>query len=75
MPIREHTEIFDVDGAEIGVVTSGGFRPSAGSPVAMGYVETLCAKTGTQVEAEVRGKRLEAEVCKLLFVQQNYYRG
>jgi len=74
-PIREHTKIFDVDGAENGVVTSGGFGPSVGSPVAMGYVETRSAKTGTQVEAVVRGKRLEAEVCKLPFVQQNYYRG
>ena len=74
-PIREHTKIFDVDGAENGVVTSGGFGPSVGLPVAMGYVETRSAKTGTQVEAEVRGKRLEVEVCKLPFVQQNYYRG
>ena len=74
-PIREHTEIFDVDGADIGVVTSGGFGPSVGSPVAMGYVETRCAKTGTQVEAEESEKHLEAKVCKLPFVQQNYYRG
>jgi len=74
-PIREHTKIFDADSMEIGEVTSGGFGPSVGAPVAMGYVQTRCAKPGTHVTAEVRGKQLEAEVCKLPFVQQNYFRG
>ena len=57
--IREHTEIFDFDGAEIGVVTSGGFGPVwiAGRD----GMSRHDVQTGTQVEAEVRGKRLEAK--------------
>jgi aminomethyltransferase len=36
-PARAHTPI-QADGAVIGEVTSGGFGPSVGAPVAMGYV-------------------------------------
>ena len=38
-PAREGAEIVDADGAPIGIVTSGGFGPSVGAPIAMGYVE------------------------------------
>ena len=34
-PVREGAGLFDEDGAEIGAVTSGGFGPSVGGPVAM----------------------------------------
>ncbi|MDP6830161.1 MAG: glycine cleavage system aminomethyltransferase GcvT, partial [Alphaproteobacteria bacterium] len=37
-PAREGTVIIDADGTEIGAVTSGGFGPSLGGPLAMGYV-------------------------------------
>jgi aminomethyltransferase len=40
-------------------VTSGGFGPSAGHPVAMGYVATPLAKPGTaKLFADVRGQRI-----------------
>jgi len=48
----------DVDGAPaLGVVTSGGFGPSVGAPVAMGYVERARSGIGQRLFAEVRGKR------------------
>lgn len=38
VPARAHTEIFSEDGKElIGEVTSGGFSPTLGKPIAMGY--------------------------------------
>ena len=37
-PAREGAEIVDAAGAAIGRVTSGGFGPSVGAPIAMGYV-------------------------------------
>ena len=38
-PARAHTEIFSADGSElIGEVTSGGFGPTLGKAIAMGYV-------------------------------------
>lgn len=37
-PAREHTEVYTADGAKkIGIITSGGFGPTFGKPLAMGY--------------------------------------
>jgi aminomethyltransferase len=72
--MREHTKLFDNEGASIGEVTSGGFGPSVGGPVAMGYVETRCAKADTPITAEVRGKMYDASVVRLPFVEPRYYR-
>jgi aminomethyltransferase len=74
MPMREHTKLFDNEGALIGEVTSGGFGPSVGGPIAMGYVETRYAKADTLITAEVRGKMHKALVVRLPFVEQRYYR-
>jgi aminomethyltransferase len=74
-PAREGVEIETPDGIHVGVVTSGGFGPTADGPVAMGYVETAHAAPGTRLHLIVRGKALEAEVVQLPFVPQRYYRG
>lgn len=74
-PAREGTRITDRDGAEIGRVTSGGFGPTVGGPVSMGYVAQAHAEAGTPVLLEVRGKALPATVAALPFTPQNYYRG
>ena len=74
-PVREGTELFNEAGDKIGVVTSGTFGPSAGFPVAMGYVETAYSPVDTRVFAEVRGKRLPMTVSKMPFVEQRYHRG
>ena len=75
MPVREGAKLFDADGNEAGVVTSGGFGPSVGGPVAMGYVQTALARPDTALQAKVRGKRVPIRVVKLPFVEQRYYRG
>ncbi len=75
MPVREGAKIFDDDGHEVGVVTSGGFGPTVEGPVAMGYVRTHLAKPETRLHALVRGKQLPITVVKLPFVPQRYYRG
>ncbi|MEL7232772.1 MAG: glycine cleavage T C-terminal barrel domain-containing protein, partial [Pseudomonadota bacterium] len=74
-PARAHTEIQDLDGNRLGEVTSGGFAPSLGGPVAMGYLPKRHAKAGTQVNLIVRGKLHEATVVKLPFVPNRYFRG
>ncbi len=74
-PAREGVEIQSPDGEVIGTVTSGGFGPSYEGPVAMGYVKSAFADTGTKVHLIVRGKPQEAEVADLPFVEQRYYRG
>lgn len=74
-PAREGTEIVNENGETIGTVTSGGFGPSAERPVAMGYVATEFAKSGTALGLKVRGRVLPARVAKLPFVPQRYFRG
>ena len=73
-PAREGTKIFTLEGDEIGIITSGGFGPSVGGPVAMGYVKTEFSKAGTPLHLEVRGKRLPAKVEQLPFVPHNFFR-
>jgi aminomethyltransferase len=74
-PAREGAVIEVPDGAAVGVVTSGGFGPTAEGPIAMGYVAVEYAKPGTRLHLIVRGKALEADVVAMPFVSQRYYRG
>ncbi|MDH5749355.1 MAG: glycine cleavage system aminomethyltransferase GcvT [Rhodospirillales bacterium] len=74
-PARAHTEITDPDGKIIGEITSGGYGPTVGGPVAMGYVKTAYAAVDTPVGLLVRGKILPGKIVKMPFVQQHYYKG
>ncbi|MFO1122649.1 MAG: glycine cleavage system aminomethyltransferase GcvT [Hyphomicrobiales bacterium] len=73
-PAREGTVITDAAGREIGVVTSGGFGPTVGGPVAMGYVEARSSVPGTPVQLIVRGNALPAEIVRLPFVPNRFKR-
>lgn len=73
-PAREGTEILSAVGERIGIVTSGGFGPSANAPVAMGYVAADHAIPGTPVQLVVRGKPLAASIVTLPFVAHRYKR-
>lgn len=73
-PAREGTEIRDAEGKTVGTVTSGGFGPSVGGPVALGYVETRVAKAGTPLALVVRGEPRPAKVVALPFVTHRYHR-
>ncbi len=73
-PARAHTEIQDSDGNNIGEITSGGFGPSVGGPVAMGYVTAPFAKVGTPLTLVVRGQQVPAEVIKLPFTPHRYFK-
>jgi len=75
VPAREGAEIKSSDGAPIGTVTSGGFGPSLGGPIAMGYVTRALAAPGTPVALVVRGKDIPATVTPLPFVPHRYHRG
>ena len=63
-----------LDGREVGRVTSGGFGPTVGGPVAMGYVEAAWPSPARRVELVVRGKPLPAQVAALPFVPHRYHR-
>ena len=74
MPAREGALVYSGD-KQVGRITSGGFSPSLERPIAMGYVDTDLAVEGTDLEVEVRNKRLPAKVAKLPFVPHRYHRG
>ena len=71
-PAREGTEITDASGRKIGIVTSGGYGPSVGGPIAMGYVEVASAKADTAVELVVRGKGRPAKVVAMPFIEKRF---
>ena len=73
-PAREATPIADGAGNPIGRVTSGGFGPSVGSPIAMGYVEAAHAADGAALSLLVRGSPRPARVAPLPFVAHRYHR-
>jgi aminomethyltransferase len=73
-PAREGAEIADADGKVVGVVTSGGFAPSLGHPIAMGFVPPALAAVGTRLSVIVRGKSGAAEVVAMPFVPNRYVR-
>ncbi|MBT3929280.1 MAG: glycine cleavage system protein T, partial [Rhodospirillaceae bacterium] len=73
-PVREGAVIRDAGDVEIGIVTSGGFGPSVGGPVAMGYVSTASATVGTALNIELRGRTVAATLVDLPFVPANYKR-
>ncbi len=75
-PMREGVPLFvqAEGGVAVGTVTSGGFGPSVGAPVAMGLVARDHAAVGTQLYGEVRGKRLPVAVVALPFTPANFKR-
>ena len=74
-PVREGASVVDGEGSEVGRITSGGFAPSVGAPIAMGYVPAALAAPGTVVTLAQRGKLHRAEVVALPFVPHRYFRG
>ena len=73
-PAREGTEIQNEAGETIGLITSGGFGPTVGGPIAMGYVARDCSATGTPVRLLVRGVARPAQIAELPFVPHRYRR-
>lgn len=74
-PVRAGADLFDESGRQVGTVTSGGFGPSAGFPVAMGYVETALSAPGTRIFADVRGNKVPVDVHTLPFTPHRYRKG
>jgi hypothetical protein len=73
-PAREGAPVTDRDGKPLGVVTSGGFGPSVGAPIAMGYVSIAAAQPGTPVNLVVRDQPRAASVIAMPFSPHRYHR-
>jgi aminomethyltransferase len=72
-PVRAGAPLVDGDGKAVGTVTSGGFGPSFGSPVAMGYVSVEAQDK--PIFAEVRGNRLPLSIHPLPFQPHRQRKG
>ncbi len=70
---REHAAVVDAGGHIVGAVTSGGFGPTVGGPIAMGYVASAQAAIGTALGVVVRDAREPAAVAALPFVPHRYH--
>lgn len=73
-PVREGASVVAEDGSVIGRVTSGGFAPTLGAPIAMAYVPAELAAPGTAVKLIQRGKLHDATVAAMPFVPHRYVR-
>lgn len=75
-PMRHGVSLFKSaeDETQIGLITSGGFGPSVGAPVAMGIVADGLQNPGTVLYGELRGKRLPITVTSLPFTPANFKR-
>ena len=72
LPAREGAEIVTLDGLQVGIVTSGGFGPTVGGPIAMGYVAISYSAIGTNLNLMVRGKAIAAKIVGLPFVPKGF---
>ncbi len=75
IPVRDGTSIEDEAGNYVGKVTSGGFGPSAGKPIAIARIAVNFIDDNSALFALVRDKKIPVDVVKLPFVKQNYFRG
>lgn len=73
-PVRDGAPLVDGAGKTVGRVTSGGFGPSVGHPVAMGYLDRA-HPADAALFAEVRGQKLPIAVHPLPFSPHRYRKG
>src|SRR5262249_25755060 len=73
-PVREGATVTSLAGEVIGEVTSGGFGPTLGRPIAMGYVGRGSSAPGTPVLIGLRGRHVPATVAALPFTPHRFHR-
>ena len=73
LPAREGASVVTAQGV-VGTVTSGGFGPALGAPIAMAMVDASHAADGTALGIDVRGRILDACVVPMPFFPKSYVR-
>ena len=66
---RKDYPIVDVDGKEIGVITSGTMSPTLNKSIALGYVSSEYKSVDSEIYIQVRKKQIKANVVSLPFVK------
>ncbi len=73
MPVREGVELFNQKDELVGNVTSGGYSPCIGSPIAMAYVANDNCNEGTELTALVRDRHVPVKVVSMPFIPHRYF--
>ena len=75
-PMREGVEIYETESSKevVGKITSGGYGPTVGHPVAMGYINSEYVDSNYNLFGELRGKRVPVKIAQLPFVPLNFKR-
>lgn len=68
--VREDVPLY-VGDEQVGVTTSGTMSPYLHSAIAMALLDNAYSQVGTQMEAEVRGRRVPVQVIPLPFYKRN----
>lgn len=74
IPVRDGALIIDDSDRVIGHVTSGGFSPTLGMPVAMALLDRNLASPGYTFYAMVRDRKIAVTVTALPFIPHRYHR-
>ncbi|WP_028545295.1 glycine cleavage system aminomethyltransferase GcvT [Paenibacillus taiwanensis] len=67
---RAHYPVY-ADGKQIGEVTTGTQSPTLKRNLALALIDTKYAELGTELNVEIRGKQLKAQVIKAPFYKRN----
>ena len=73
IPIKEGTDVLNSEGTKVGIITSGGYGPSVGGPIAMGYVNTQFM-TNTEFIVEIRNRTHKIVKVSLPFIKHRYHK-
>ena len=65
---RQGYPILNLEGEEIGLVTSGTHSPTLDHPIGMGYVDVDYAKADTEVQVQIRKRLAKAKLIKGRFL-------
>ncbi|MGE4617562.1 MAG: glycine cleavage T C-terminal barrel domain-containing protein, partial [Gammaproteobacteria bacterium] len=74
IPLRGGMVLLNDAGHEVGRISSGSFGPTAGHPVAIGYVDTRIANADSLLKVSIRDRIHGVEVASLPFVPSRYHR-
>jgi aminomethyltransferase len=67
---RDGYRVFDLEGREIGYVTSGSFAPFLKKSIALAYVPPEWAEPGTGLAVEIRGQPVSAKIVPTPFYKR-----
>jgi aminomethyltransferase len=71
---RDGNKIFNDEGKQVGIMTSGSPSPTLGGNIGQAYIDKT-VKIGFPIKIEIRGKLRDGQVAKLPFIQPKFYRG